>query len=407
VYKARALAINLTLIAGLFAGPASAYSVLTHEAIVDSLWDKPIKQLLQARFPDATEDQLTEAHGYAYGGCIIQDIGYYPFGNHFFSDLVHYVRSAGFVDELLRQSETLDEYAFALGALAHYGADNSGHSIAINRAVPILYPKLREKYGNVVTYDQSPAAHIKTEFGFDVMQVARGRYASKAYHDFIGFQVSKELLDRATEQVYGLKLKDIFKTLDLTLGSYRFAVSSLIPEMTKAAWSLKKKDILKSDPKMTRNKFLYNLSRASYHKEFGRAYEHPGFFARLLAVLFRLIPKVGPFQALGFKAPTTQTELMFEQSFDNTVDHDREYYAEVAAGKLKIADTDLDTGKPTKAGEYGLADRTYGKLLEELARKHFQSVTPELRTNILAFYSTTSKAESVKAQPALDELKAK
>ena len=231
---------------------ARGYSVLTHEAIVDTLWVDAILPVLTKRFPDATKDQLDEAHAYAYGGCIIQDLGYYPFGSHFYSDLAHYVRSADLIQSLIDNSQNLDEYAFALGAASHYGADVDGHAIAVNLSVPLLYPKLRAKFGNVVTYADNPAAHLKTEFGFDVLQVARGHYAPKAYHDFIGFAVSKELLDRAYQETYGLKLKDMFGTLDLALGTYRFSVSTMIPDMTRAAWELKKAEITKDQPTVSR-----------------------------------------------------------------------------------------------------------------------------------------------------------
>src|SRR6202047_373820 len=120
----------------------AAYAVLSHEAIIDSVWDTNIRSLLLKRFPNATPEELKEAHGYAYGGAIIQDMGYYPHGSFFFSDLAHYVRSGDFVLALIRDSKDLDGYAFALGALAHYAADNSGHPIGTNRAVPLLYPKL-------------------------------------------------------------------------------------------------------------------------------------------------------------------------------------------------------------------------------------------------------------------------
>lgn len=380
--------------------------MLTHEAIVDTLWDASIKPLLVQRFPDATAEDLMKAHGFAYGGCIIQDIGYYPFGNHLFSDLVHYVRSANFVQALIAESKDVNEYAFALGALAHYGADNSGHPIATNRSVPLLFPKLRRKYGNSVTYEEDPAAHIKTEFGFDVLQVARGNYAPKSYHDFIGFDVSKELLDRAFQDTYALSLKDVFKTLDLALGTYRFSVSTLIPEMTKTAWSLKGKDLVKGNPAMTRKKFLYNVSRESYEKDWGAKYEKPGCFAHLMAFFFRVLPRVGPFRALGFRTPTPETEVLFQQSFDSTVEHDRQYYSALKTGTLKIADTDLDTGKPTQPGEYPLADQTYAKLLEKLAAKHFQNVTPELRANILAFYVYMDITDKAKVEGPLDALRA-
>jgi hypothetical protein len=247
-----------------------AYAVLSHEAIIDSVWDTNMRPLLLKRFPDVTGAEIKEAHGYAYGGAIIQDMGYYPHGSKFFSDLTHYVRSGDFVLALLRDSKDLDGYAFALGALAHYAADNDGHLIGVNRAVPILYPKLKKKYGDVVTYEENPLAHVKTEFGFDVLQVAQGRYAPDSYHDFIGFGVSIPLLEQAFQETYGLDLKSVLSDEDKVLGSYRHDVSQLLPKATRIAWSLKKSDILKDQPSMTKKKFLYNLSRASYHRHFRR-----------------------------------------------------------------------------------------------------------------------------------------
>ena len=204
----RSAALALLL---LFAVPAAyPYSVLTHEAIIDSTWDSAIRPLLLARFPAATADELTQAHAFAYGGCIIQDLGYYPFGSKFFSDLTHYVRSGDFVLSLIRDSQDLNEYAFALGALSHYAADNNGHPMAVNRAVPLFYPKLGLKFGKLVTYADDPLSHAKTEFAFDVFQAAKGRYASAAYKRFIGFEVAKPLLERAFEDTYGMRLETMF-----------------------------------------------------------------------------------------------------------------------------------------------------------------------------------------------------
>lgn len=366
--------------------PAQAYSVLTHEALIDTVWDTSIKPVLLKKFPGSTPEQLIAAHAYCYGGGIIQDVGYYPFGSHFFSDLTHYVRSGDFVMSLLAEAQDLNEYAFAIGALAHFNADNSGHPIAINLTVPKLYPKLRAKYGDNITYMENPTAHIRTEFGFDVIQVARGHYPSKAYHDFIGFQISKRLLERACEDTYGLKLKDLFKTLDLALGTYRWSVSSLIPEVTKAAWSSKQESIRKKDPGITRKKFQYNLSRSSYEKEWGKEYERPGCGARLLAVLFRILPKVGPFRSLGFRTPTAEEALLFEKSFNATVDQDKADLASLSAGTLKLPNKDLDTGKPASLKEYELADKTYSKLMEKLAESK-QDLPSGLQADYDAFRS--------------------
>ncbi len=302
-FKSFSLSVRvlLGLILGIWcASNCSGYSVLTHEAIIDAAWKDNIVPVLLERFPNATAEQLLQAHAYAYGGVIIQDMGYYPFGNDFFSDLTHYVRSGDFVLALIEESTDLNEYAFALGALAHYAADASGHPIATNHAVAMMYPALAKKYGPVVTYEENPSAHMKVEFGFDVDQVAEGHYAPKAYHDFIGFEVSKPVLERAFARTYSVNMSSIFFGVDLAIGSYRHAVSTVIPRTTKVAWHLKRREIQNSDHSETKAKFIYNISNSGYRKEWGGDYEKPGFFARFKAFLSHLVPKIGPFSALAF-----------------------------------------------------------------------------------------------------------
>lgn len=402
----------LTMLVLAIAHPVPAYSVLTHEAIIDSAWNDSIKPVLLKRYPRTTAEQLREAHAHAYGGAIIQDIGYYPFGSKFFTDLVHYVRSGDFVEALLSEAQDVNEYAFALGALAHYVADNQGHPVGVNRAVAVLYPKLRSKYGDQVTYVEDPQAHLKTEFSFDVVQVARGSYRSEDYHDFIGFQVSKPVLERAFKATYGLELKDIFVSLDLALGTYRHAASAIIPEMTKVAWESKKKDLEKTG--VTREKFVYAMSGSAYEKEWGKQYEKPGIVDKTLALFIRIIPKVGPFAALGFKAPTPEAERMFIQSFDSTLTRYRAVLSQTRTGEIDLQNRDFDTGEPTRAGEYKLADEAYAKLLEESSKKEFSNLTPELRKNILSFYGNLNapiatkkdREEWRKTVSRLDRLKA-
>jgi len=381
--------LALLLVALLCGGGSFAYSVLTHEEIVDLLWTDEIRPLLLARFPELTEDQLKEAHAYAYGGAVIQDLGYYPFGSVEFSNLVHYVRSGDFVIELLRQSQDANEYAFALGALAHYASDIAGHP-AVNQAVSIQYPKLRAKYGKSVRYAEDHTAHLKTEFGFDMVQVAKNRYASQQYHDFIGFQVSKPLLERTFPIVYGVELKDVLTHEDLAIGSYRFAVSRMIPEMTKIALRTHEKDMMKETPSFAKKKFLYRLSRSDYEKEWGKDYKKDGFKTRLFSVLLRYMPKIGPFKALAFNNPTPQTEDMYFKSINTTVDQYRIYLEQVRAGSLELVNCDFDSGKETKAAEYTLTDETYAKLLGQLAQRKFDITSPELRANVLDFYSDLS-----------------
>lgn len=380
----------------LFSPAAFSYAVLTHEAVIDSAWGQNIRPLLVARFPNATEDQLREAHAYAYGGCILQDMGYYPFGSKFFSDLLHYVRTGDFVANLIRESHNLDEYAFALGALAHYAADTEGHSIAVNHSVPVAYPHLRRKYGLVVTYEDDPAAHLKVEFGFDVEQIARGNYAPQSYHDFIGFEVSKDLLERAFHDTYSLDLSDVFADIDLALGTYRRTVSTLLPSFTRAAWSAHKKELKTGKPGITRRRFIYNLSRASYHKYWDRHYQQPGIGARILGFFLRILPKIGPLKALQFPIPTQQTERLFEESFDRTLDLYRSLLAEQARHDLALPARDLDTGKPTRPDEYRLADNTYAQLAILLAKRDPANVDPAVRRAVLAYFSNLNRPYGTK-----------
>jgi hypothetical protein len=374
-----------------------ALSVLTHEAIIDSTWGDGIRPLLLKRFPNATRDDLRKAHAYAYGGCIIQDMGYYPFGSRFFTDLAHYVRSGDFVVNLLAEAQDLNEYAFALGALAHYTADNDGHAIGINPSVGLEYPKLRKKFGPIVTYADDRTSHLRVEFSFDVQQVAIGNYAADAYHDFIGFEVAKPVLERAFRDTYGLKIEDIFGSLDLALGMYRYTVSGIIPEMTRAAWKAHKDDLIRADPTMTRKRFVYTISRAKYHKEWG---EHePGFGTRVLVVVLRILPKVGPLKVVSFKPPHPMATANFERSFVDAVDAYRRLLAESVKPGFDLPNRNFDTGKPTQAGEYRLADNAYSELAIKLAELDPSQVNPKVRANVLNFYSDQNRPLETKKHP--------
>ncbi|HEX4003731.1 MAG TPA: zinc dependent phospholipase C family protein [Candidatus Acidoferrales bacterium] len=375
---------------------SSAYAVLAHEAIIDSAWVTNIRPLLLKRFPGATPEQLKEAHGYAYGGAIIQDMGYYPHGNKLFSDLTHYVRSGDFIQALLRDSKDLDGYAFALGALSHYAADNEGHSIGVNRSVPLLYPKMDQKYGDVVTYEENPLDHVKTEFGFDVIEVAQGRYASTAYHDFIGFGVALPLLEQAFKETYGLDLTSVLRDENKVLGSYRYDVSRLLPKATRVAWSLKKDDIERDQPGITKKKFLYNIKRSSYRKYWGRDYQPPTFGERFVAFIVKIVPKIGPLAVLELKTPTPQAEQMFEASFNAALDHYRKLLGDVGAGHLDLPNDNFDTGTVTGPGQYWMNDDTRARLLDALAKDNFSGATPEVRENLLQFFADPNAPYAIK-----------
>ena len=377
--------------------PAKGYSVLTHEAIIDSSWEHGIQPLLLKRFPSATPEELKEARSYSYGGSAIQDIGYYPFGNKFFSDLVHYVRSGDFIQALIRDSTNLNEFAFALGALAHYCADNNGHPMAINVAVPILYPKLKRKYGDHVTYAQNPAAHLKTEFAFDVLQSAEGRYVTEDYHDRVGFKVSRPVLEKAFQDTYSIDLNSLFSDFDMTIGSYRRGVSTVIPKMTEVAWQLKKDEIEKDHPGITKKQYIYRVSKQEYRKRWNENYQEPGFGTRFLAFLIRIIPKVGPFRALSFHVPTPDTEKPFRASFRDTTKEYQSLLTELReSGHVTLLNDNCDTGSVTRPGQYSLADDAYAKLMDRLAKNHFAGTSPELRQTLLSYYSDLNSPFSTK-----------
>lgn len=392
---------------------SKAYSVLSHQAIIDAAWEDQIKPALLKRFPDATVEELSAAQAYAYGGAIIQDLGYYPYGSHFFSDLTHYVRSGDFILALLNDANDIYEYGFALGAMAHYAADNNGHRIGTNRAVPILYPSLRKKYGDSVTYEQDKLAHAKTEFGFDVLEVAKERYAPESYHDYIGFEVAQGLLERAFRETYGLELKSVLVDEEKVLASYRHAVSKLLPKATRIAWHLKKDEIKDDLPGMTRRQFLYNLKRSNFEKEWGKDYKKPSAGEKFLAFIYLLIPKWGPLKVLQFRTPTPETERLFEASFNETLDRYRELLREQRNAHLMLPNHNFDVGAGTGPGKYKLNDGAHAELLGRLADQKFAGVTTPLLAELENFYSdpglpyANKKDHKTQArlQAALEQLK--
>jgi zinc dependent phospholipase C len=397
---------SLLLLALLFASrDAGAYSILAHEANVDALWNTSLRPLLARRFPRANPDDVARARAYAYGGAVIQDLGYYPFGSHFFSNLVHYVRTGDFVETLIHESHDVNEYAFALGALAHYAADNVGHPEAVNRAVGLMYPKLRTKYGDSVTYAESPATHVLVEFSFDVVQAAGGAYVSDMYRAFIGFEVARPLLERTFLATYGLEMKDVFVTEDLAFASYRHAISETIPQITRIAWRDKQEEIQQLTPGAAEERFVFSLSREEFEKAYGTNYQKPGLLAKFLAFLYKLLPKVGPLRPLQFKVPTKEAEALFLASFKDTRERYRAALDALGRGRLNLPNTNFDTGKPSAHGEYVLADETYDELLHRLNDQHPADVAPALKNNINAFYASASPPSSRKERKRAARIK--
>lgn len=371
--------------------PARPYSVLSHEEVVDLAWKSHVLPLLRERYPAATPDELREAHSYAYGGCILQDLGYYPFGNHELSDLAHYVRTGDFVNNMLRDANSMDEYAFALGALAHYRGDTTGHP-AVGVATAREYPRLKRRFGPFVSYYDSPKAHIRTEFGFDVVQVAQGHYVKDNYASFIGFNVSTPLMERAFQDTYGIPLKTVLKHEGLAVNTFRYSVSTVIPEMTRVAVLHYGQEIQEKVPTFDRETFVYRMTRADYEREYGKQYRRPGIGAHILDAILKIMPKFGPFSALHLEMPNAADQKLYLDSMQATLhlyskDMDALRAQPKPHGTLPLKNLDYDTGKDTRLKEYPLADATYAKLLQQVTHTKDAEISDSLRENILEYYA--------------------
>ena len=374
----------------------NAYGVLTHEAIIDALWEKTILPLLKTKYPSSNLEEQKEAHAYAYGGAVAPDMGYYPFGSALFTNLVHYVRSGDMVNALLKDANTLNQYAFALGFLSHYYADNYGHPIATNRSVPLVYPKLIRKYGSVITYADDKISHMRMEFGFDVLQIAKGNYATDSYHGLIGFKVDTTVLAKAFLETYGLNINDIFNNrFSLSVETFRWTVANLFPFITRSAWASRRSDIVKKDATITSKKFHFKMHQKQYNKDFGSDYKHPGFFPTVVSFLIRVLPKVGPLRPLKFKTPTALSEKYFVQSFDSITLHYSAGLKRLNPG-INLKDFDFDTGKPTAICEYSIADNTYDAWLIKLKEDKFKKLNAQEKQNIIAFYHWRDGANNIK-----------
>ena len=383
---------RLLLIVGFLicTGHASAYSVLTHEELIDLAWNSSIRPFLLRKFPQATEAQMREAHAYAYGGSAIQDMGYYPFGKPLFSDLTHYVRSGDFVAWMFQHAKTLDEYAFAIGVLSHYLGDSVGHSEAINPATGLAFPKLAKKYGPVVTYDESPHGHIRTEFAFDVQEMASSEFAPPSYLRFIGLQVPRKFLERAFLATYGFDLHEVLGRARPSLRSYRTSVRSFIPSFAEAEVVLHGHQFPAPPNDDAYQLFVTRVSQTNYERKWKRPYKGPGFKAHLLAVVVFLVPKIGALSDLSIKIPTEQTQHWYLESVNHTVDRFRKTVEELGQEPdppLALTNIDLDTGSRVKLGDYARADAAYRRLLERITSTPARMIPKTLQENLLEYYA--------------------
>lgn len=389
---------------------SAAYSVFTHEELIDLAWNDSIRPLLLVRFPGATDEQLREAHAYAYGGSVIQDMGYYPFGKQFFSNLTHYVRSGDFVVWLLSNAHTIDEYAFAIGALSHYLGDSIGHSEAINPATAIEFPKLRRRFGPVVTYDESPHGHIRTEFAFDVGELTDSAFAPPAYLRFIGFKVPRKFLEQAFIAIYGFDIHEVLGRAHPALRSYRTSVRSFIPAFAEAEVVLHRKQFPPHADNETYRIFAERVARTNYERRWKHKFHGPGIKAHLLAFLVLIIPKIGAASDLAIKIPNSHTQELYLHSLNHTVDVFRDIIhrlGDEGDAPVPLANIDLDTGNPVKLGDYVLADETYARLLQRITSKPERAVPEALKGNIVDYFADPKSPPNLQTEVSQQLIKLK
>jgi hypothetical protein len=426
-----------------FPRPAHAYSLLTHEQLIDLTWQSSIVPLLLSRYPTLTPAQIEHARAYAYGGCVIQDIGYYPLGDPFFSDLTHYVRSGDFVVNLFRNAGNADELAFAIGALSHYIGDSIGHAEATNLAVPIEFPRLRDKYGRDVSYAEGEHQHVQAEFAFDINEIAHGRFAPVHYLRHVGLMVPTKQVDLAFYQTYGLR-DDIDGTRHhrINVRAYRFAVHNFIPRIAYALVLLHRKHE-PADP--TNNADLERLTaditKVAIANDWQAYRRHAGIGTYTLAGFIRILPKIGPLKLLAIKGPTPKTEADYVHSVLNATDElnytlrrftpppTLKPTADIAAaanaskdpassnnvpgkpgaGQLiprlsrdphhPLVNRDLDTGYPVRPAGYSLTDETYATLLHRLTQTPKLPIPPGVKEDILAYYADLNLPFATKKDP--------
>jgi hypothetical protein len=375
------------------ARPGFAYSIFTHQQLIDLAWDSSIRPLLLSRFPQASEADLNLAHSYAYGGCIIQDLGYYPFSHELFSNLTHYVRSGDFILNLFRLARDINEYAFAVGALSHYVGDSVGHRDAVNPATAIAFPGLGQKYGPSVTYQESPHSHVRTEFGFDIDQLTAHRFAPQLYLDVIGFSVPRRLLRIAFRETYGLELREVLGREFPAIRSYRSSARKFIPALAYAETVIHKHHFKQDVPGPAFDTYMDRISRADYQKHFAKAYRSPGIGAHLLALLIPILPRIGALSYLAIKDPKPESEELYIASVNRSQDLYSRHLEQLAAGAdwpRDLPNRDLDTGELVKPGAYRRTDDTYAELLHRITARPERAVRPGIKRDILAYYANPS-----------------
>jgi len=404
---------------------AFAYSLLTHEQLIDLTWKDSIVPLLLSRYPNLTPAQLDQARAYAYGGCVIQDIGYYPFGDAAFSNLTHYVRSGDFVVNLFRNAQNANELAFAVGALSHYIGDSVGHAEATNLAVPIEFPKLRARYGSSVSYAEGKHEHVQTEFAFDINEIAHHRVAPLRFLRHIGLTVPVRQLALAFYQTYGMT-ENFSGRRRINGREYRFATRTFIPRIAYAV-TLLHRGHEPPDPTTPEVIELQKEAAEVAIENNWQKYRHrAGIGTYLLAGLLAILPKVGPLTMVAVKGPTEQTEADYAHSVAVSTTTMRRILVRFTPARARykgpaprlggltrssdawlqafdrtrpLKNRDLDTGRVVQPGGYPLTDSTYASLLHQLVRNPQQPIPPGIKEDIQRYYSDLDLPITTKKNP--------
>ncbi|QKJ28984.1 zinc dependent phospholipase C family protein [Mucilaginibacter mali] len=370
-----------------FAAPSFSFSILAHEAIIDAEWLGHIRPLLLKKYPGSTDAELDKAHAFAYGGSLVADMGYMPSGCPYFTNLLHYVRSGDMVMALINESQNVNEYAFALGAMSHYMADKYGHALATNVSVPIVYPQLEKKFGRVVTYDNDHSSHSSIEFAYDIIQTYKGNYASTAYHNFTGFEMATPVLERAFLKIYGHSLYSVFPNFQKAINNFRWGVREFFPELARTAWQTDPEGTQLSIDSINQKTFTSRMPKNAFDKQFGKDYDRTGLLARGVVAVINALPKIGPLKKLNFKYPGITAEELYMRSMDSIMVNYNIALQHAAENTLALENIDFDTGNRTELHEYGLADKSYADWILKLQEDHFAHITPAVQKDILAFYS--------------------
>jgi hypothetical protein len=420
--RLRSVALVLLLMMMCGSRHAAAYSLLTHEQLIDLTWNDSIAPLLKSRYPNLTAAELDRARSFAYGGCVIQDLGYYPFGNSFFSDLTHYVRSGDFVLALFRNAHNANELAFAVGAMSHYIGDSIGHSQATNGAVAFEFPKLAARYGPSVNYAEGPHQHVRVEFAFDIDQIAKHRVAPLGYLRHIGIRVPTHQVALAFYQTYGLS--DDFSTgrrNKFNLSEYQFATRTFIPRVAYAVVLMNRgHEVAEPDTADAKEIEKESLAAATLY-DWAAYRKKAGFETHLIAFVFRILPKVGPLSMVAIKGPSPATEADYMHSMVSATTALRDRLALFTPVEYRLAqqmgapastpalgppdpnhplpNRDLDTGLVVKPGGYSLTDKTYATLLHRLTSDPSQQIPPGIKSDVEAYYSDPNAPITTKQKP--------